>query len=190
MYLAFRLVSKALNMKGLKEKRKYFEQHGLTDSFDILKLYRKDTPIIFPSMKGANVPLDFIPQNVSEVGPIVLSVATAAEQDSQLYAWLEQAPTVLINLGSTVEYTKPKAIAMADAIKQILDQSSVQVLWKLNKGDGYEDKDMRLLQTYVADGRLKIESWLSVDPTSLLESGHVVAFVHHGGANCYHESVL
>lgn len=189
LYQAIRIVYRALNMRDIKEKRNYFEEHGLSNSFDILKLHREDSPIITSSMEGASVPLDIIPKNVSAVGPIIMPVTPVAEQDAKLHAWLEQAPTILINLGSSIDYSRERATVMAAAIKQVLNHKKVQVLWKIKKGDEYSDDCLALLQGDIADGRVKVETWLSVDPTAILEAGHIIAMVHHGGANSYHESV-
>jgi hypothetical protein len=38
-------------------------------------------------------------------------------------------------------------------------------------------------------GRLRIKKWLEVEPPTLLQGGHIVAFVHHGGAGSYHDSI-
>ncbi|KAI1753295.1 hypothetical protein F4782DRAFT_497441 [Xylaria castorea] len=45
------------------------------------------------------------------------------------------------------------------------------------------------LRPYLENGRLKIESWSEVPPVSLLETRHIVASVHHGGAGCYSEAL-
>lgn len=60
----------------------------------------------------------------------------------------------------------------------------------MDKQGNYSDEYKKPLQAHLDSGRLKLSTWLEADPTSILESGHVVAFVHHGGANCYHEAVL
>lgn len=38
-------------------------------------------------------------------------------------------------------------------------------------------------------GRFRLENWLNADPAALLEIGHIILSVHHGGSNCYHEAV-
>lgn len=78
---------------------------------------------------------------------------------------------------------------MAAAITNVLENSNVQVLWKLKREGEYGEDFMGPLKTFVDAGRAKVEKWLTVDPAALLESGHIVASVHHGGSNCYHEAV-
>jgi hypothetical protein len=78
---------------------------------------------------------------------------------------------------------------MTQAIAQVLDKVDIQFLWKFNKFGNYSDDVFLPVKKHLESGRLKLERWLTVDPTSLLESGLVVASIHHGGANCYNEAV-
>lgn len=103
--------------------------------------------------------------------------------------WLQRAPTVLINLGSSVNYDEKSATEMARAIQELLKNSSIQVLWKFNKRREYSDVFLEDLKELMAHQRLRLEKWIKIDPASLLETGNVVLSVHHGGANCYHEAV-
>ena len=140
-------------------------------------------------MREAAVPLEYLPPNVSAVGPIVLSLAPVAEQDAELEAWLARAPTVLVNLATVFKYHEERAHLMAKAIKNALERTNVQILWKMDKLGEYGDEFKDELQGYVEQGRLRIVKWLTVDPAALVESGHIVASVHHGGSNCYHEAL-
>lgn len=83
--------------------------------------------------------MSIIPSNVIACGPIFLSTAPAASQDQDLAAWLEGSPTVLINLGSSVNYDQRSALEMARAVKTLLDNFNVQVLWKFNKRNDFND---------------------------------------------------
>jgi hypothetical protein len=78
---------------------------------------------------------------------------------------------------------------MVQAIAKVLDQLDVQFLWKFNKYGNYSNNVFLPVQRYLEGGQLKLEKWFTVDPTSILETGLVVASVHHGGANCYNEAV-
>ncbi|CAG9996412.1 unnamed protein product [Clonostachys byssicola] len=118
------------------------------------------------TLHGASIPVDLIPTNVTCVGPMVLDSAPVAEQDADMAAWLAKVPTILINLGS---------------------------IWKLkkfNKFTDYSDDHLTPVKPFIEKARLMVVDWLDVDPPSMLNSGHVLAFVHHGGFNCYHETVL
>jgi hypothetical protein len=78
---------------------------------------------------------------------------------------------------------------MSSAIAEVLSKTSLQVLWKFNKIGNYSDEALAPLQPYLKNDRLRMPSWLTADPTSLLETGDIVASVHHGGSNCYHEAI-
>jgi hypothetical protein len=130
-----------------------------------------------------------VPQNVITCGPIFLSTAPAAEQDPELAQWLELAPTVLINLGSAMDYDEAGTREMLGAIKIMLSQTSVQVLWKFNKRNEFSDHVFAPLAEEIASRRLRLEKWIEIDPAAMLETGNIVVSVHHGGANCYWEAV-
>lgn len=70
-----------------------------------------------------------------------------------------------------------------------MEHSNAQVIWKFNKRRDYSDDFLKPIQPYIDSGRVRISNWLEADPFSLLETGHIVASVHHGGSNCYHEAV-
>jgi hypothetical protein len=93
----------------------------------------------------------------------------------------------------------------AGGLKVLLDsRPDVQVLWKLKKsgGVGIRPKDksgldgvdvttdsLESIEKEIAVGRVRVEEWLSVDPVAVLQSGHVVCSVHHGGSNSFHEAL-
>lgn len=64
--------------------------------------------------------MSVIPSNVIACGPIYLSTAPASMQDHGLAIWLERSPTVLINLGSSVNYDEKSALEIARAVKMLL----------------------------------------------------------------------
>ncbi|KAF4969300.1 hypothetical protein FSARC_3455 [Fusarium sarcochroum] len=164
--------------------REKLREMGLQDPINFFGIYRDDVPWITVTAEGASIPVDYIPSNVTVTNPIVLSAAPAVEQDPVLVDWLKKAPTVLVNLGSTVS-----ASTMVQAMAQVLDKTNVQFLWKFNKVVDYSDDVFLPVKGHIESGRLKMEKWLTVDPTSLLESGLISVSVHHGGANCYNEAV-
>ncbi|KAK5630114.1 hypothetical protein RRF57_005829 [Xylaria bambusicola] len=167
--------------------RKQLEAHGIQDPPRSSRLNR---PWIAQYLPGASIPLDFIPPNVICAGPIVLDEVPAIEQDAELTAWLSRAPTVLINLGSLFTYKEEHAKTMALAIADMLAKTNVQVIWKMTKEGNYSDADvLPPVQEDIEKGRLRISEWLSANPVSLLETGNIVASIHHGGANCYNEAI-
>lgn len=69
----------------------------------------------------------------------------------------------------------------------------MQALWKLlpskNPGEGEKITATveEILAEELASKRVIIASWLMADPTAILQSGHIIATVHHGGANSFFE---
>jgi hypothetical protein len=176
-------------MPDLAAKSAFLKTHGITDPVTAFNLHRPDMPWISATFPEASLPLAVIPENVTLAGLIVLSSAPVAEQDPDLATWLARAPTVLINLGSWVYYTEDRAVPLARAVEDVLDRTGVQVLWKFRKYGEFGDEFGTRLRPYLESGRLRMENWLAADPPAILESGHVVASVHHGGANCYSETI-
>lgn len=196
--LQLRFIMGIVYTPNLDKKRAYLTERGVKDPINFMEVHRDDVPWLSMSFPEAGLPLDYIPPNVTSCGPIVLDVAPAEEQNPELTAWLKRAPTMLVNLGSSVSYTRSRAVTMAEALKTVLDTTDVQVLWKfrkvrasaLNSTEAYGDDWREPFEKYIANGRLRLESWLNVDPTALLNTGDIAVSVHHGGANCYFETVL
>jgi hypothetical protein len=135
--------------------------------------------------------VDYLPPNVTYAGPLNVRVAPAEEQDAEFTAWLAQAPTLLVNLGNTVLYDKQRAEAFAQALSSVLDENpGLQVLWKFQKAGQYPDEVVNdIVQKYGASDRFRMVPWLHIDPSAMLEIGHITASVHHGGAGSYHEAI-
>lgn len=184
------MIYSILTLPGIGETRSFLEANGVGNPLDLINgQHRHDAPWIAQAMREAAVPLEYLPPNVSAVGPIVLSLATAGEQDAEMEAWLRRAPTVLVNLGTVFKYHEERAHLMAKAIANVLERTNAQILWKMVKLGEYNDEFKVYLQKYVDEGRLRVVNWLTVDPAALVESEHIVASVHHGGSNCYHEAL-
>ncbi|KAF7881889.1 uncharacterized protein EAF02_006577 [Botrytis sinoallii] len=104
IYRNLRLAYSVLFAPTTSSKRAYLKENGIAKPMDFFTVYHKDYPWISQSSQELEYPLDIIPENVVQCGPIFLSTATAAEQDPELSEWLDNSPTVLINLGSVVDY--------------------------------------------------------------------------------------
>jgi hypothetical protein len=78
---------------------------------------------------------------------------------------------------------------MSIAIAEVLSKLDVQILWKFNKMGEYSDDGLLALQPYLDSDRMRMPNWLIADPSSLLETGDIIASVHHGGSNCYLEAI-
>jgi hypothetical protein len=147
----------------LKPKKTYLKEKGLSIPVDFFSVYNKDMTWICQSSPAADFPISVIPENVKACGPIYLSTALAADQDPALAYWLAQAPTLLINLGSTTDYDEASATEMALAIKVILEKTNIQILWKFNRRKystavtEFSDEFLAPIQEFVGS-RLRIEN--------------------------------
>ena len=151
-------------------------------------LYRPDVPWLTQTLPGAHLPLVTIPRNITLTGPI--NLAGLEEKSSaarELLGWIKK-PTVLISLGSGFKYIENQARVMLEAMQNVLEETEVQILWKMDKLEPFDDQFLKAAMRDSA-GRLRIEKWLEVEPPTLLQDGHILAFVHHGGAGSYHDSI-
>lgn len=195
IWLSLRLGWSMFRLPGLGEKKRFLrEEGGIEDPLSFYKLHRPDVPWITQTTEGASTPVDVVPANVTCTGPIVLDAALAAEQDPELVAWMAHSAdtpngahgrTILINLGSSVIYNLEQAKIMAEALRQtLLKFPDTKALWKL-RTNAADNADIRaVVDETIVDvvQRVRIVDWLTVDPVSLLETGHIVASVHHGGS--------
>ncbi|CAI4214416.1 unnamed protein product [Parascedosporium putredinis] len=154
-----RLAYNVLTVPGGAASRAFLRKNGIKNPLDFIHSHRIDRPWICQA------------------------------QDPELTAWVKQKPTVLINLGSVFVYDEGRAKAMANAIANVLSQVDIQVIWKFKKLHTYGDDFKSPLQSFIDTGRVKLIDWLAVDPAALLETGDIMALVHHGGSNCYHEAM-
>lgn len=195
IWLSLRLGWSMLRLPGLAEKKRFLrEEGGIEDPLSFYKLHRPDVPWITQTTEGASIPVDVVPENVTCTGPIVLDAGPAIEQDPELVAWMADGAdpasgahggTLLINLGSSVIYSLEQAGIMAEALRQTMVRfPGVKALWKLRTDAGDSDDIHAATDAHLEGlgGRVRIVEWLTVDPVSLLETGHIVASVHHGGS--------
>ncbi|KAM6534453.1 hypothetical protein FALCPG4_004090 [Fusarium falciforme] len=168
----------------------YLKEKGIKNPIDSLAWDRPDVPLLSGTIPEANLPLHAVPENAKYCGPIVLETAPLKEQDAEMAEWLSKAPTILVNLGSGVRFDETQARSMVQAFVPVLEKTDVQILWKMNKHGEYDDSFLQPVKQHFDSRRLRIESWIKADPTSLLATGNVKLAVHHGGANCYNEAIL
>ncbi|KAK7998446.1 Asperfuranone polyketide synthase afoG [Apiospora arundinis] len=174
---AAKLIWSVLNVPVVKAKQRFLREQGIRDPINFYKMHRPHVPWLTQTMEGASIPVEVMPPNVTCTGPIVLSAAPAAVQDPELAAC------------SIEKYTPEQASTMAAAIRVTLEkQDGIQVLWKVVNA-AERETELEQLSDLVASGRVNIAGWFKVDPVSLLETGDIMASVHHGGSNCYHEAI-
>ncbi|KAH8888036.1 family 1 glycosyltransferase [Thozetella sp. PMI_491] len=176
---------------NLRKTKAYLRANGIRSGYgDFFNIHRPDTPWITQELPGASLPADTVPRNVTRAGPINIRVAPVSKQDPELASWLARGPTILVNLGGNVRYDEQRATVMTKTLSSLLDErADIQVLWKFQKLIEYPDDFKSIAKDHLASGRLRMVPWLDVDPFAILETGHITAFVHHGGAGSYHEGV-
>ena len=190
IYIILRVIFAVMKSSSVTAKREFLTENGVNDPLKFFEIHHKSVPWLLTALPEASIPVDFVPDHVKCCGPIVRDVAPVHEQDPGFAAWLRRAPTMLVNLGSQMKYNEKRATAMAKAFLPVLEHTQTQILWKFQKIEHYDDTFLVPVERYIKNGRLRLEKWLAVDPTSILRSGHVTVSVHHGGANCYHETIL
>ncbi|KAM0430037.1 hypothetical protein ACHAPT_006043 [Fusarium lateritium] len=147
--------------------------------------------------------LDFVetlPEHILPCGPILRIASPIQESDPELGKWLANGPTVYINLGSMCKIDEQQAIEMAFAVKSVMDKYRIlskrplQVLWKLKTHETIDTKEgskMRgILGLEIEQDQVRIVDWVVAEPIAILQTGHVVCSVHHGGANSFNEAVV
>ncbi|KAL2832930.1 hypothetical protein BDW59DRAFT_157079 [Aspergillus cavernicola] len=127
-----------------------------------------DVPLLSGDLPEAGLLLSYYPPNVTVCGPMVLDTPLASEEHPELR----------------------RAIDMSVAVLRVLQESSTQVIWKFEPEGKVNDGWRVLLQRYIDRGRLRIETRPNVDPASLVKTGKIDVWVHHGGAATYHEAVI
>ena len=188
----------------VKALMKFRLAHNLPRLPPPFNVWQPNNHYLVPAIPETDFPC-YIAPNVTGCGPIILPEPPISESDPKLLSWLEQGPTVLINLGSHIRMDDEMAREFAGGLKVLLDsRQDLQILWKLKKvgGLGIRSKDnsesgngdvtdhsLKAIENEVATGRVRVEEWLSVDPVAVLQSGHVACSVHHGGSNSFHEAL-
>lgn len=155
-----------------------------------------------PSIPETDYPIH-IPPNVTSCGPITLPSASVAKLDPELFTWLKRGPIVLVNLGSQIVVDDVMASEIAFGLKILLHRiPGLQVLWKLKtkngrgvdltngfKGVSIKGDATSALSKEIVDGRVRIVEWLKVGPLAVMKTGNVMASIHHGGTNSFHEAL-
>jgi hypothetical protein len=188
MYINFRVIRGLLRLPDVSAKRAFLKKKGVKRPIDFMGLYRPDVPWLTQTLPGAHLPLVTMPRNVTLTGPINLAgLEEETPAAKELLEWTEK-PTVLISLGSGFKYVEYQARVMLEAVQHVLKETDVQILWKIDKLEPFDDG---FLKTAMRDsaGRLRIKKWLEVEPPTLLQDGNILVFVHHGGAGSYHDSI-
>lgn len=189
IYLVYRFLRSRRQNDRLLQLSRYRQACGLPDKIPCMFEGFGDAHILLPSTPAIDYDF-FVPPHVTACGPIIQPYEPLARTDPKLHAWLQQGPTVLINLGSHVVADQHLAAEFAWGIKTLLDRRpDIQILWKLKTKDDLGDA-LHAIASEIEANRVWVEPWLPAQPIAILTAGNVVCMVHHGGSNSYHEAIL
>jgi hypothetical protein len=189
IYLIYRFLRSRRQNERLLQLSQYRQACGLPEKIPSMFEGFGDAHILLPSTPAIDYDF-FVPSHVTPCGPIIRPFESLAETDPKLNAWLQQRPTVLINLGSHIVADQNLAAEFAAGIKMLLDRRpDVQVLWKLKTKNGLGDA-LHVIANEIEQKRVWIKPWLPAQPIAILMAGNSVCMVHHGGSNSYHEAIL
>ncbi|KAL4866961.1 hypothetical protein BDV12DRAFT_198689 [Aspergillus spectabilis] len=178
-----------------REIRDWRIKHKIHGRFPFADAWMPNRLHLSPALKELDWPFK-VPDNVVACGPILLPVAPVKTQDPEMFTWLHQAPTVLINLGTLYAPDPSVVREIALGVESFLKSPSgqnIQVLWKLPKHPHDQDEvynqSITPLQKQLDSDQVRIRSWFEVEPLAMLETRQVVCSVHHGGANSWYEAI-
>lgn len=179
----------------------------------VLKAPPPGLRVLVSNAPDLDYPFDVLPAHVVPCGPIVRAAPAVAAVDGELAAWLARGPTVYVNLGTHLQMDAGQALEMALAFRDLLDRAEevgygakggarLQILWKLRRrtapgepasGPGDYSGPWKAVRDALRgefdSGRVRITDWITAEPKSILESGHVVCSVNHGGASSFNEAI-
>ncbi|KAJ5668484.1 uncharacterized protein N7477_007054 [Penicillium maclennaniae] len=187
IYLVARVGMALACAKSVSDEQDTEKAQEERSPFPLRNAYSKDTLSLTPAFPEMDFPFR-VPNNVISCGPIVRQCQPLAVVDPELSAWLNK-PTVLISLGSHVKPCEQVAVQMAKAIRKMLyEYPDMQVLWKLQYNWETSPTFQNVLGSHITAGSVLVTPWIQPDIMSVLETGQIVAYVHHGGANSYFEA--
>lgn len=176
--------------KPIQDLVKERNRRGITGHLSTLWFaeFRRDIIYLVASTRESDFPIH-VPPNVMGCGPI-LPRHNIDDIHPELRAWLAAKPTIIVNMGSHITQRVPKESdellkALYETLRRHPDK---QVLWKRPfTKEQRHDQGQEIPECLRA--RLRILPWLPVPPIAFLSSPSVVASVHHGGSNSFHEAV-
>ncbi|KAI2618238.1 glycosyltransferase family 1 protein [Hypoxylon sp. NC1633] len=188
-YLIYKLVKITLYSPRVMNFIKARNERGIPGSIsNKYSVVKPDLLYLVQSVPEIDFPLAAVPPNITGCGPILPPFEPLVTVDPELTQWLVARPTIIINMGSHITYEAEQANEVLSAIQQCVDRHpKLQILWKCPKSvekDGQPSIDKTLAS------RIRILSWLPSTPMACLTaSPSILAYVHHGGSNSYHESI-
>ncbi|KAM5347382.1 hypothetical protein ACJ41O_010387 [Fusarium nematophilum] len=205
-----------LTSQRVKKTAAYLRQHLGKDvelvtanELGVLKPAPPGLRILVANTPELDYPFEVLPPHVVPCGPIVRASPDIASSDASLDSWLAQAPTLYVNLGSHLEKDASEAMEMASAFRFLLDKveksgpgtaTGLQILWKAKLKGLDNTEATRRVQDHVYEAihqimglekedRIRLTDWVTAEPKSVLESGHIICAVNHGGASSFNEAL-
>ncbi|RYP03313.1 hypothetical protein DL765_010540 [Monosporascus sp. GIB2] len=171
-----------------------------TTPVDLLRNRPADLKILVSTLPELDFP-SILPSHVFPCGPILRNSTPISEANPSLAAWLSRGPTVYVNLGSLCRIAEDRAVELAASLKIAFEAAAgepgfhkLQVLWKLKKLGKYNtaagSRIYEVLGREIENDRVRIVNWVEAEPIAILQSGHVMCSIHHGGANSYNEAIV
>lgn len=203
MFYVLYAISHYVKDDSRKETERYLKEKTGADLITPLKIVNKPhagLKILVGSLPEFDFPL-VKPDHVIPCGPILRTALPLSESDPELEKWVQKGPTVYINLGSICHSEEHQGIEMALALEKLMSAHAkknpqgprLQVIWKLRKyGDWSHSPGStvyEILGKEMEEDRVRTVDWLKAEPVSLLQSGHIICQVHHGGSNSFHEAL-
>ncbi|KAK1973705.1 diacylglycerol O-acyltransferase [Colletotrichum cereale] len=190
IYLTIRLLLVLYFSTILSTVLKTRQSLHLEGQFPMFETYRKEEHYILPAQPETDFHYEHIPKNLTCCGPLSIPYPPLREQDPQLESWLLRRRTIFVNLGSQVRLKLQNTLNLAEALKMTLKRHlDAQVLWKLNSTAEVFAKAESTLHNELDQDRVRICTWLEVDPTAIMRSGRLCCVVHHAGANAFYEAL-
>ena len=97
------MIYTALRAPTLSSKRAFIMEHGIPEPVMMTNINRPGDHWIMPSLPELEYPME-VPSTLATCGPIYLSSAQIYDQDRELAEWLKKRPTILVNLGTHVNW--------------------------------------------------------------------------------------
>ncbi|RDW90305.1 glycosyltransferase [Aspergillus mulundensis] len=197
IYLIFKLVFHTFLSARVRALTQWRNQIGIPgDLTTIYANFNKKVAWLMPSIPQSDFPIK-VPANVTGCGPIIPPFESAA-RDQSTASWLAQRPTILFNLGSHMKYKVDDAQQVITALSMVLGRfPDAQVLWKCQlsedetndiKGSSKPSGIEHLIPAAMRD-RIRVTSWITPSPMSILAHDNAIMYVHHGGSNSFHEAL-
>ena len=187
--LTFTFIYRIITNPDLKELMRYRRSHGLPGKYFALgglPIKRSIHTLCF-GLPELELPITLSPK-IGLYGPVTLD-STPLSKDDELSKWLDGGRTIAMSMGTHFKYSEAQ---VRNTLRGFIAGTSAtdQVFWKLPDKVKFQDVIDEELENERVKERFRIVDWIDVDPGEVMKHENVVAYVHHGGANSYHEAAL